>query len=87
MVISAGRHGSTTRTMRYIYFGGRIKTINEYFNCLTSQMMTTTLHIVPFDVNFAESDGKAVRLLTEEGTVEENASVPLNSERIPILAL
>ena len=85
MVIAAGTKGSTTRKMRYIYFGGRVKTINEYFNSLTSQMMTTTLYIVPVAVNFAESDGKAVRLLTESGTVVTDATAPINDTKIPII--
>lgn len=82
MVITAGKSGSRDRKLRYIYFGGRVESIHEFFNNQNSQMMATELHIYPSEVYFADSDGMSVGLITENGTVEEDKMVPLNSTSV-----
>lgn len=84
MVITAGTKGINNRKMRYVFFGGRVCTMNEYFNSLTSQTMTTTLFIIPFMVDFAEEDKRCVRLLTEKGKVLTDTSSPINITKTPL---
>jgi hypothetical protein len=83
LVIAAGAHGTASRKLRYIYFGGRISKIEEDFSNRSGQMMATTLYIHPVAVTFAESNGVGPRLLITKGKVIEDAKVDLTASRMP----